>query len=115
MVDLSHSSLSVVRQCPLLSISHSHYYGSVWGEGAGNLALIGVIDAQFLETPWYDSRQTTYYVRSGSSSIANRSPLMGRMELAALYQRLKTNVPHSEHNIWFYLLRNLTIDWPYCI
>ncbi len=51
MVDQSHPGLSVVRQCALLSISRSHYYGPVRGESAENLALMRVIDAQFLETP----------------------------------------------------------------
>jgi len=36
--------------------------------------------------------------------------LMGRMGLAAIYQRPKTSVPHTEHKIWPYLLRDLTID-----
>jgi len=43
MVDRSHPGLSVVRQCALLSISRSHYYGQVRGENAENLALMRVI------------------------------------------------------------------------
>lgn len=38
--------------------------------------------------------------------------LMGRMGLAAIYQRPKTSVPHPEHKIWPYLLRDMTIDRP---
>ncbi|SNT10748.1 hypothetical protein [Azospirillum sp. RU38E] len=57
MVDRSHPGLSVVRQCALLSICRSLYYGSVRGKSAEKLALIRLIDAQFLETPWYGSWQ----------------------------------------------------------
>lgn len=37
---------------------------------------------------------------------------MAVMGLQAVYRRPKTTAPHSEHKIWPYLLRNLTIDRP---
>ena len=37
---------------------------------------------------------------------------MAKMGLAAVYQRPRTSVPHPEHRVWPYLLRNLTIDRP---
>jgi hypothetical protein len=95
MVDRSHPGLSVVRQCALLSISRSHYYGPIRGESAENLALMRLIDAQFLETPWYGSRQMTHHLRR-QGHVVNRKRvrrLMGRMGLAAIYQRPKTSVP----------------------
>ena len=36
--------------------------------------------------------------------------LMRRMGLAAVYQKPRTSVPHPEHVVYPYLLRNLTID-----
>ena len=38
--------------------------------------------------------------------------LMARMGLAPIYQRPRTTVPHPEHQIHPYLLRNLVIDRP---
>ena len=38
--------------------------------------------------------------------------LMAKMGLEPIYQRPRTTVPHPEHKIWPYLLRNLTIDRP---
>lgn len=35
---------------------------------------------------------------------------MAVMGLQAVYRRPKTSAPYSEHKIWPYLLRNLTID-----
>lgn len=38
--------------------------------------------------------------------------LMRRMGLAAVYQRPRTSMPHPEHRIFPYLLRDLTIERP---
>src|SRR6195952_3659436 len=38
--------------------------------------------------------------------------MMGKMGLTAIYQRPRTTVPHPEHRIYPYLLRDLTIDQP---
>ena len=52
MIEPEHLQLSVVRQCELVSISRSGFYHGPSGETALNLALMRLIDAQFLETPW---------------------------------------------------------------
>jgi len=51
MIETEHSSLSMVRQCELVSISRSSFYYQPVGETAETLALMRLIDAQFLETP----------------------------------------------------------------
>ena len=38
--------------------------------------------------------------------------LMAKMGLRAIYQRPRTTMPHPEHKVWPYLLRNVTIDRP---
>jgi putative transposase len=38
--------------------------------------------------------------------------LMAKMGLAPIYQRPKTSVPHPEHRVWPYLLRDLVIERP---
>ena len=48
---------SVVRQWELASISRSGFYHRPSGETALNLESMRLIDAPFLETPWYGSRQ----------------------------------------------------------
>lgn len=114
MVVSEHPGLSIVRQCELLSISRSHYYGPVRGESAENLTLMRVIDAQFLETPWYGSRQMTRHLRRQSHDVNRKRVrrLMIKMGLVAVYQRPKTTVPNPEHKIWPYLLRDMEIDRP---
>lgn len=114
MVEPEHPRLSIVRQCALLSISRSHVYGAVRGESVDNLALMRLIDAQFLDTPWYGSRQMTCHLRLQGHAVNRKRirRLMLKMGLAAVYQKPKTTVPNPEHKIWPYLLRDMTIDRP---
>jgi putative transposase len=63
MIEPAHPALSIVRQCELLSVSRSGYYHQPVGETAANLALMRLIDEQFLETPWYGTRQMARHLR----------------------------------------------------
>ncbi len=63
MVDPDHPGLSIVRQCSLLSISRSSFYYEATGENFFNLLLMRLIDEQFLQTPYYGSRQMARYLR----------------------------------------------------
>ena len=67
MIEPRHPRLSVTRQCKLVSISRSGFYYQPTGETPLNLTLMRLIDEQFLETPWYGSRQMA---RDGAPSTA---------------------------------------------
>ena len=114
MIDPGHSRLSIVRQCELVSISRSSFYREPIPESAENLALMRLIDEQFLETPWYGSRQMARHLRRNGWCIGRHRVrrLMTRMGLAPIYQRPKTSEPHPRHKIYPYLLRHLTIERP---
>ena len=114
MIEPEHPSLSVVRQCELVSISRSSFYYQRMGETAENLALMRLIDAQFLETPWYGSRQMARHLRRDGHEVGRKRVrrLMDVMGLVPIYQRPRTTVPNPEHRIWPYLLRGVVIDRP---
>jgi putative transposase len=114
MIDTGHPRLSIVRQCELVSIGRSSFYREPTAESAENLKLMRLIDEQFLETPWYGSRQMARYLRRNGWSIGRHRVrrLMTRMGLAPIYQRPKTSEPHPGHKIYPYLLRHLTVDRP---
>ena len=57
MIEPDHPEVSIMRQCELVSISRSGFYYQPAGETPLNLELMRLIDRQFLETPWYGSRQ----------------------------------------------------------
>ena len=63
MIDPGHPRLSIVRQCELASISRSSFYREPTGENEETLRLMRLIDEQFLETPWYGSRQMARHLR----------------------------------------------------
>ena len=73
-----------------------------------------LIDAQFLETPWYGSRQMTRHLRRDGHEVGRKRVrrLMATMGLMPIYQRPHTTVPHPEHRIYPYLLRGLVVDRP---
>jgi putative transposase len=114
MIEPEHPTLSVVRQCELVSISRSSFYYQPVGETAENLGLMRLIDAQFLETPWYGSRQMARHLRRDGHEVGRKRVrrLMALMGLVPIYQRPRTTVPNPEHRVWPYLLRGMVIDRP---
>ena len=63
MIDPGHPRLSIVRQCELAPISRSSFYRKPTAESEETLRLMHLIDEQFLETPWYGSRQMARHLR----------------------------------------------------
>ena len=114
MIDPADGRLSIARQCTLVSISRSSFYYEGKGESPLNLALMRLIDEQFLETPWYGSRQMARYLRRQGYCVGRKRVrrLMRLMGLCAIYQKPRTSDPHPDHRIYPYLLRGLIIDRP---
>ncbi len=114
VIESGHPSLSVVRRCELVSISRSGFYYQPAGETPPNLALMRLIDAQFLEAPRYGSRQMARHLRREGYSVGRKRirRLVARMGLAPIYQRPRTTVPHPEHRVFPSLLRDLVVDRP---
>ena len=99
MIDHRHVALSITRQCALMGISRSAWYGPGRRETPPNLALMKTIDAQFMEAPFYGSRQMARHLRKQNSCVGRKCirRLMARMGLRSVYQRPKTTLPHPEH------------------
>ena len=114
MIEPGHPRLSIVRQCELASISRSSFYREPTAVSEATLRLMRLIDEQFLETPWYGSRQMARHLRRNGWCVGRHRVrrLMLKMGLAPIYQRPKTSEPHPQHRTWPYLLRHLTIDRP---
>jgi putative transposase len=114
IIEPEHPRLSVVRQCELVSISRSGFYYRPAGETPLSLMLMRLIDEQFLETPWYGSRQMARHLRREGYGVGRKRVrrLMAKMGLEPIYQRPRTTVPHPGHQIHPYLLREMVIDRP---
>ena len=102
MIEPRHPVLAVSRQCALVGISRSAFYGPGKGESPLNLALMRLIDAQFLETPGQGGRQMARHLRREGHVVGRKRVrrLMRRMGLTAVYQKPRTTVPHPEHRTW---------------
>ena len=113
MVSKDHE-LSQRRQCALLQLSRSTLYYRPKGESAGNLRFMEIIDKQFLETPWYGSRQMARHMkRQGHKCGRHRvRRLMRLMRLVPIYQEPNTSKKHPAHKIYPYLLKGLAITRP---
>ncbi len=109
-----HPKLSVLRQCTLLSLTRSSLYYQPFGESIENLRFMEIIDKQFLETPWYGSRQMARHMkRHGHQCGRHRvRRLMRLMRLVPIYQEPNTSKKNPAHKIWPYLLKDLPIEQP---
>ncbi len=114
MIEAVHADLSISAQCRLLSISRSSFYYAPQPESEETLALMRVIDAAFLDMPWYGSRQMVRHLRRQGVNIGRRRVrrLMTKMGLSPIYQRPRTSDPHPQHRIYPYLLRHLVVERP---
>jgi len=98
MIEPDHPRLSIVRQCELASISRSSFYREPTVESEATLRLMRLIDEQFLETPWYGSRQMARHLRRNGCCIGRHRirRLMTMMGLAPIYQHPKTSEPQPQ-------------------
>ena len=79
MVDREHPKLPIVRQCALLGVSRSSLYYHPKAASEEDLSLMGEIDRQYLETPFYGSRRMKAWLerrgiavsRSGAAADAH--------------------------------------------
>lgn len=79
--------MPVSRQCVSISISRSVWYGSRKERSPLNLALMKLIDTQFLEKPIYGSRQMTRHLRNRGYCVGRKRVrrLMAKVDLQAVY------------------------------
>ena len=99
MIEPDHSRLSIVRQCQLVSIARSSHYYAGKGESPLNLALMRLIDEQYLRTPWYGSRQMARHLRRQGYRVGRKRirRLMRQMGLMAIYRKPRTSNPNPAH------------------
>jgi len=111
LIEAEHPALSIRRQCELLELNRASWYYEPAPESAENLALMRRIDEQYLATPFFGSRQmTVWFQRQGQ--VINRKRvrrLMRLMGLEAIYAKPRTTQRDARHQIYPYLLRDLTI------
>ena len=114
MIERDHPDLSIGQLCALLSIPRSSFYYTPQGQTQQNLALMRLIDVQFLETPFSGVRQMTLHLRNDGNAVNEKRVrrLMRLMGLMPIYQNPNANKPAKGHKTYPYLLRGLRVDRP---
>jgi putative transposase len=74
--------------------------------------LVKRIDEQYTRTPFYGSRKMTAFLRREGHRVNRKrvQGLMRQMGLEAIYPRPRLSQAHPEHEIYPYLLRNVSLD-----
>jgi putative transposase len=91
MIDRNDPTLSIARQCRLLDINRSSFYYTPKPIKDQDLALMRLIDEQYLKTPTWGSRTVRNYLRRLGHKINRKrvQRLMRLMNLEALTPSLK--------------------------
>ena len=108
-----HPQISLVRQCKLLSLSRSAYYYQPATESDYNLELMRRMDAQYMRTPYYGVRMMYGYLRRRLGYQVNLKRvrrLYRKMGLEAITPKPNLSKPNTQHKVYPYLLRNVTVE-----
>jgi len=111
----SHPRLSLVQQCKLLGINRSGLYYRPRSESPYNLKLMRVIDAQFMEHPYYGVERMTDYLNLDLGHHVNVKRirrLYKLMGLQTVYRKPRTTIKDPKSYKYPYLLRDLKIERP---
>jgi len=111
MIDPCHD-LPVLRQAELLEISHSNVYYLPRPVSQADLVLMRRIDELHLNFPFAGARMLRDMLKLEGFAVGRKHvrTLMDKMGISALYRRPNTSAAHPAHEIYPYLLSNLSIE-----
>jgi len=98
----------------LLGLNRSTFYYEPATESPQDLRLMGLIDREYTEHPFYGSRRLTAWLNEDQGERVNRKRvqrLMRRMGLEAIYPKPKLSAGRK-HKVYPYLLRDVVVDRP---
>src|ERR1700720_3366416 len=112
MVERVNLVLPVSQQCRLLAVSRSAVYRKPAEVNAADLAMMALIDRQYLARPYYGSRRMAAWLAT-QGHVVNRKRvrrLMRLLGLVAIYPRPNTSKPAAAPKIYPYLLGGIAIE-----
>ena len=109
-----HDKLSITQQCQPLGLPRSTYYYQPQPFNDEELALLRLMDEQYLKTPQYGARSyATWFQRQGIAVGRKKAAtMMETLGIISTAPKPKTSSPGKQHKIYPYLLRNKIIDRP---
>ena len=99
--------MSLRQQCQLLGLPRSTLYYSAQPVDLEDLALMRLLDEQYLRTPFYGVRRMTQWLREEEWTVNQKRVrrLLRLMGLEAIYPRPRLSEASPEHRKYPYLLR----------
>lgn len=114
-VKKDHSSLSMTRQCELLSIHRSGLYYQPLGESDLNLELMRKIDEEFMLHPFLGVPRMTTWLNKDCGYKVNRKRIRRLYKLLgieAIVPKPNTSKPSKQNRIYPYLLKGMKVNRP---
>ncbi len=115
-IEPAHRRISICRQCELLTLNRGSLYYLRSGETSYNEQLMRLLDAQYIETPFYGINKMTEWLRRQGHYVNHKRVrrLMRQMGLEAVYPHRKhgLSIPDKQHKIYPYLLKGVRITRP---
>lgn len=102
------------RQCEVLGVHRSRLYYESVPESAENLRYMRLIDEQYLETPFFGSRQMTHWLKRCGHAVNRKriQRLMRKMNLEGLAPGPSTSKPAPGHDVYPYLMKRVSVERP---
>jgi len=110
-IDGSNAQLSISRQCDLMGLSRSSRYYKAVAVDTETLALMNAIDRTYTELPFYGILKMTIAMNEQGFKVNHKkiARLMRLMGIHAIYAEPKLSIPGYNHDIYPYLLTNVSI------
>ncbi len=98
MIQPTHPTLSIRRQCEVITLPLSSYYYHPVPENPDNHSLLRIIDAEYLKHPFYGVRQMTQYVNHshpefGPVNHKRIARLMKILGIQGIHPKKKLSIP----------------------
>ena len=89
LIERDHPELSIRRQCELLGVPRSSYYFEPAGESPENLALMRIMDEQYLKHPTFGYRMMTDWLHLQDHAVNYKRVhrLMGQISVIGGHSR----------------------------
>jgi putative transposase len=114
LIETTHPSLSIGRQCELLGINRSSFYYEPIPESAENLSIMAALDKLHTDYPFYGVRRMRVNLDPKFQPVNDKRVrrLMRLMNIQTNYPRPNLSKKNEGHEIYPYLLRGLTVERP---
>ena len=113
-MEKDNQQLSIRRQCEIFSFNRSSLYYERIGLSEEDQRILDEMDKIYLDFPVYGSRRMSRELKRRGFKVGRDKArsLMRILGVEAIYPRKRLSFPNKEHQIYPYLLRDVTIDRP---